>query len=57
MDERSPTGRMLLTMFAAIAEFERAVMLDRQRAGVAGQKEWTKLSEAVALTEVMLIIT
>jgi len=27
VDTRSPTGRMLLTMFAAVAEFERAIML------------------------------
>lgn len=35
VDTRPPTGRMLLTMFAAVAEFERAIMLERQRAGVA----------------------
>lgn len=35
VDTRSPTGRMLLTMFAAVAEFERAIMLERQPAGVA----------------------
>lgn len=27
---RSPTGRMLLIMFAAVAEFERVIMLERQ---------------------------
>ncbi len=35
VDTRSPTGRMLLTMLAAVTEFERAIMLERQRAGVA----------------------
>lgn len=30
VDTRSPTGRMLLTMFAAVAEFERAIMLERE---------------------------
>ena len=35
VDTKSPTGRMLLTMFAAVAEFERAIMIDRQRAGIA----------------------
>lgn len=35
VDTRSPTGRMLLTMFAAVAEFERAIMLERQKVGVA----------------------
>lgn len=34
VDTRSPTGRMLLTMFAAVAEFERAIMLERQRVGM-----------------------
>lgn len=38
VDTRSPTGRMLLTMFAAVAEFERAIMLERQRVGVAGAR-------------------
>lgn len=34
MDTKSPSGRMLLTMFAAVAEFERSVMLQRQREGI-----------------------
>jgi DNA invertase Pin-like site-specific DNA recombinase len=38
VDTISPTGRMLLTMFAAVAEFERTTMLDRQRAGIAKAK-------------------
>ena len=38
VDTKSPTGRMLLTMFAAVAEFERAVMLDRQKIGIARAK-------------------
>lgn len=38
VDTRSPTGRMLLTMFAAVAEFERGVMLERQRVGIAKAK-------------------
>lgn len=38
VDTKSPTGRMLLTMFAAVAEFERGVMLERQRAGIAKAK-------------------
>jgi DNA invertase Pin-like site-specific DNA recombinase len=38
MDTASPTGRMLLTMMAAIAEFERAIMLERQKVGVAKAK-------------------
>lgn len=38
VDTKSPTGRMLLTMLAAIAEFERSVMLERQKAGIAKAK-------------------
>ncbi|WP_426256972.1 recombinase family protein [Sphingomonas sp. DC2300-3] len=38
MDTRSPSGRMLLTMFAAVAEFERGIMLQRQREGIAKAK-------------------
>lgn len=38
LDTASPTGRMLLTMMAAIAEFERAIMLERQKIGVAKAK-------------------
>lgn len=38
LDTSSPTGRMLLTMMAAIAEFERAIMLERQKIGVAKAK-------------------
>ena len=35
VDTKSPTGRLLLVMFAAVAEFARAIMLERQRVGVA----------------------
>jgi DNA invertase Pin-like site-specific DNA recombinase len=38
VDTKSPTGRMLLTMFGAVAEWERTTMLDRQRAGIAKAK-------------------
>lgn len=38
MDTKSPAGRMLLTMFAAVAEWERAIMVTRQREGIAKAK-------------------
>lgn len=38
VDTKSATGKMLLTMFAAIAEFERTLMLERMKAGVAKAK-------------------
>jgi DNA invertase Pin-like site-specific DNA recombinase len=38
VDTQSATGRMLLTIMAAVAEAERAMMLERQRIGVAKAK-------------------
>lgn len=37
-DTTSPTGRLMLQMVGAVAEFERAMMLERQREGVAKAK-------------------
>ncbi|UDL88391.1 recombinase family protein [Mesorhizobium sp. PAMC28654] len=34
INTRSATGRLQLAMFAAFAEFERTMMLERQRAGI-----------------------
>ena len=38
IDTGTPTGKLMLTMLGAIAEFERAIMLERQREGVAKAK-------------------
>lgn len=38
VDTKSPSGKMLLTVFAAMATFEREVMLQRQREGIAAAK-------------------
>lgn len=38
IDSKSPQGRLMLTLFGAIAEFERALMLERQRDGIAQAK-------------------
>jgi DNA invertase Pin-like site-specific DNA recombinase len=38
LDTGSPTGRLLLTVLAAIAEFEKALMVERQREGIAKAK-------------------
>ena len=38
VDTRQPTGRLMLTMLGAVAEFERALMLERQREGIAKAK-------------------
>lgn len=34
LDTKSPTGQLMLTMLAANAEFERGIMLERQREGI-----------------------
>jgi DNA invertase Pin-like site-specific DNA recombinase len=38
IDTSTATGRMLLTMIGAIAQFERELMLERQREGIAKAK-------------------
>ena len=38
VDTSTATGKLLLTMLAGVAEFERALMLERQRAGIAAAK-------------------
>ena len=34
MDTQSPTGKLITTIFGALAEFERSLMLQRQREGI-----------------------
>jgi len=38
VDTQSPTGRLMLTMFGAFGQFEREMMLERQREGIAKAK-------------------
>lgn len=38
VDTSSPSGRLILTMFGAMAEFERSLMIARQREGIAKAK-------------------
>lgn len=38
LDTRSPTSKMMLTMLGAVAEFERTMMLERQKEGIAKAK-------------------
>lgn len=39
LDTSTPTGKMMLTMLAAVATFEREIMLERQREGIQAAKE------------------
>lgn len=38
VNTRTPTGKLMLQMVGAFAEFERAIMLERQRAGIEDAK-------------------
>lgn len=38
LDTRTPTGRLMLTLLGGVAEFERGMMLERQREGIAKAK-------------------
>lgn len=42
VDSSTPTGKLMLTMIGAIAEFERQNLLERQKEGIAVQKELDK---------------
>jgi len=39
MDTHTPTGKLMLTVLGGIAQFEREIMLERQREGVAKAKK------------------
>jgi DNA invertase Pin-like site-specific DNA recombinase len=39
VDTKSPQGKLILTMFSAFAQFERELMLERQRDGIAKAKD------------------
>ena len=43
METGTPTGELMLTMLGAIAQFERSIMLERQREGIAKAKREGKL--------------
>lgn len=42
MDTGTPTGRLMLNLLGSIAQFEREIMLERQREGIARAKEQGK---------------
>ena len=38
LDTTTPTGRLMLSMLGSVAQFEREMMLERQREGIAKAK-------------------
>ena len=38
MDTQTPTGKLMLTVLGGVAQFEREMMLERQREGIAKAK-------------------
>ena len=38
LDTKTPTGKLMLNMLGSIAQFERELMLERQREGIAKAK-------------------
>ena len=55
LDTKSPTGQLMLTMLAAIAEFERGIMLERQREGIDIAKEEGKYKGRQPVEEAKLL--
>lgn len=61
LDTKSPTGQLMLTLLAAIAEFEREIMLERQREGIdiakkEGRYKGRKPIEETKLQQVQTLI-
>lgn len=50
VDSSTPTGKLMLTMIGAIAEFERANLLERQREGIAIAKREGKYKGRTPVT-------
>jgi DNA invertase Pin-like site-specific DNA recombinase len=51
MDTQTPTGKLMLTVLGGIAQFEREMMLERQREGVAKAKSAGKYKGRKPLAE------
>ena len=50
LDTSTPQGKLMLTMFAGLAEFERAMILERQREGIAIAKAQGKYKGRMPIT-------
>ena len=49
MDTHTPTGKLMLTVLGGVAQFEREMMLERQREGVAKAKAAGRFSLAPSI--------
>ncbi len=54
LDTKSPTGQWMLIMLAAIAEFEKGIMLERQREGIDIAKEGGRYKGRKPIEEIKL---
>lgn len=54
MDTRTSTGKMLLTMLGAIGQFEREIMLERQKEGIAKAKAEGKFKGRQPLSKALV---
>ena len=54
LDTKTPTGQLMLTMLAAIAEFEKGIMLERQREGISVAKDGGKYKGRKPIEETKL---
>jgi DNA invertase Pin-like site-specific DNA recombinase len=55
MDTKTPTGKLMLAMLGAAAQFEREMMLERQREGIAKAKSagrYTGVKDANPLRQI-----
>ena len=51
LDTSTPTGKLILTVLGGIAQFEREMMLERQREGIAKAKKENKYKERKPIAE------
>ncbi len=51
MDTQTPTGKLMLTVLGGVAQFEREIMLERQREGVANGVTITQIARQLNIGE------
>ncbi|CCE21907.1 recombinase family protein [Methylotuvimicrobium alcaliphilum] len=51
MDKKTPTGKLMLTVLGGVAQFEREIMLESQREGVANGVTKTQIAQQLNIGE------